>query len=61
MVVSDAQKRASAKWDKENMKQRVVRFYPGEEELLNKLDSQPNKAGYLKALIKADIEGRVSW
>lgn len=61
MTVSDAQKRASAKWDKENMKQRVVRFYPGEEELLNKLDSQPNKAGYLKALIKADIEGRVSW
>lgn len=61
MAVSDAQKRASAKWDKENMKQRVVRFYPGEEELLNKLDSQPNKAGYLKALIKADIEGRVSW
>ncbi len=61
MAVSEAQKRASAKWDKENMKQRVVRFYPGEEELLNKLDSQPNKAGYLKALIKADIEGRVSW
>ena len=61
MAVSDAQKRASAKWDKENMKQRVVRFYPGEEELLNKLDSQPNKAGYFKALIKADIEGRVSW
>ena len=61
MAVSDAQKRASAKWDKENMKQRVVRFYPGEEELLNKLDSQSNKAGYLKALIKADIEGRVSW
>lgn len=61
MAVSDAQKRASAKWDKENMKQRVVRFYPGEEELLNKLDSQPNKAGYLKALIKADVEGRVSW
>ena len=61
MAVSDAQKRASAKWDKENMKQRVVRFYPGEEELLNKLDAQSNKAGYLKALIKADIEGRVSW
>lgn len=61
MAVSEAQKRASAKWDKENMKQRVVRFYPGEEELLNKLDAQPNKAGYLKALIKADVEGRVSW
>lgn len=29
--------------------------------LLVKLDAQPNKARYIKELIRADIEGRVSW
>lgn len=61
MATSDAQKRASIKYDKENMVQRVVRFSPHERDLLEQLDSQPNKAGYIKALIKADMEGRVNW
>ena len=61
MATSDAQKRASAKYDKENMVQRVVRFSPHERDLLEQLDAQPNKAGYLKRLIRADIEGRVDW
>ena len=43
------------------MVQRVVRFSPHERDLLEQLDSKPNKAGYLKALIKADMEGRVNW
>ena len=60
-MVSDAQKRASAKYDRQNMTQRVVRFSPREADMLAHLDAQPNKAGYLKALIRADIEGRVSW
>lgn len=61
MATSDAQKRASRKYDKENMVQRVVRFSPHERDLLKQLDSQPNKAGYIKSLIKADMEGRVKW
>lgn len=61
MATSEAQKRASAKYDKQNMVQRVMRFSPHERDLLEKLDSQPNKSGYLKALIRADMEGRVSW
>lgn len=61
MATSDAQKRASRKYDKENMVQRVVRFSPRERDLLEQLDSQPNKAGYIKSLIKADMEGRVKW
>lgn len=61
MATSAAQKRASVKYDKENMVQRVVRFSPYERDLLEHLDSQPNKAGYLKALIKADMDGRVNW
>lgn len=48
MATSEAQKRASVKYDKENMVQRVVRFSPHERDLLEQLDSQPNKAGYLK-------------
>uniref|UniRef100_A0A7C9P5U8 Uncharacterized protein n=1 Tax=Muribaculaceae bacterium Z82 TaxID=2304548 RepID=A0A7C9P5U8_9BACT len=60
-MVSDAQKRASAKYDRQNMTQRVVRFSPREADMLAHLDAQPNKAGYLKALIRADMEGRVSW
>lgn len=60
-MASDAQKRASAKYDKQNMTQRVVRFSPREADMLAHLDAQPNKAGYLKALIRADMEGRVSW
>ena len=61
IATSAAQKRASVKYDKENMVQRVVRFSPHERDLLEHLDSQPNKAGYLKALIKADMDGRVNW
>lgn len=60
-MVSEAQKRASAKYDKQNMVQRVVRFSLRELELLEHLDAQPNKAGYIKALIRADMEGCISW
>ena len=55
-MVSDAQKRASAKYDKANMVQRVVRFSPHERDLLEHLDKQPNRMGYIKALIRADME-----
>ena len=61
MATSEAQKRASMKYDKENMVRRVVGFSPNERDLLEWLDSKPNRAGYLKALIKADMEGRVNW
>ncbi|MEF2656073.1 MAG: hypothetical protein U0M72_06570 [Eggerthellaceae bacterium] len=61
MATSDAQKRASAKYHKEKLVQRVIRFSPNERDLLEQLDAQPNKAGYLKALIRADMEGRVNW
>ena len=60
-MVSDAQKRANAKYHKEKLVQRVIRFSPNERDLLERLDAQPNKAGYLKALIRADMEGRVNW
>lgn len=55
-MVTEAQKRASAKYDKANMIQRVVRFSPRERDILAFLDSQENKSGYLKNLIKKDME-----
>lgn len=55
-MATDAQKRASAKYDKANMVQRVVRFSPHERDLLAHLDAQPNKAGYIKQLIREDMD-----
>lgn len=55
-MVSDAQKQAAAKYRKEKEVQRVVRFSPQEYDLLEHLDAQPNKMGYLKKLIREDME-----
>lgn len=57
-MATEAQKRAAAKYNREKMVQRVVRFSPNERDLLAHLDAQPNKAGYLKGLIRADMESR---
>ncbi|MBS6940741.1 MAG: hypothetical protein KH142_04535 [Slackia piriformis] len=56
MTVSDAQKRANERYRKESVKQFAVRFYPAEADIWEHLQAQPNKAGYLKALIRADME-----
>ena len=61
MATSEAQKRASAKYDKENMARRTAVFSPHERDLLEYLDSKANKGGYIKKLIRADMEGRVQW
>lgn len=56
MAQTDAQKRATAKYRKDKMKSVTVAFSPNERDLLAHLDSQSNKAGYIKALIRADME-----
>ena len=53
---SDAQKRASAKYNKDKMKQRSIWFSPAETDLLEFLDSHDNKSGYLKELIRKDMK-----
>lgn len=53
--ISEAQKRAKAKYDKEKMSQRSVIFSPNEKDLLEHLDAQPNKSGYIKQLIRDDM------
>ena len=55
MATSDAQKRASMRYDKANMVSKVVKFSPNERDLLAHLEKQPNMSGYLKELIRRDM------
>lgn len=56
MAVSDAQRRANERYRKESVRQATVRFYPTEADLWEWLQAQPNKAGYMKELIRRDME-----
>lgn len=56
MPVSDAQKRASAKYDKENMKRVTVVFSPNERDLCEYLSGKGSMSGYIKELIRKDME-----
>lgn len=58
MALTEAQKRAQAKYVRETVKQTTLRFYPKERDLWDWLNAQENKAGYMKALIRADMEAR---
>lgn len=58
MARSDAQKRARAKYEKEKVRQVMVRFYPSENDILEFLESQDNKAGYIKELIRKDMNSQ---
>ena len=53
---SEAQKRATAKYQKEKMKQIAVRFSPNEMDVYDYIKSQPNIAGYIKQLVREDME-----
>lgn len=52
---SAAQLRATKKY-KANVKRFTVDFPPSEAELWEHLQNQPNKQGYIKSLIRADME-----
>ena len=58
MAVSDAQRRANERYRKESVRQATVRFYPTEADIWAWLQAQPNKAGYVKELIRRDMEAR---
>lgn len=56
---SDAQKRASAKYDAENTRQIKFKLnLKTDADILEKLDSVENKQSYIKALIRKDIKSR---
>lgn len=56
MTVSEAQKRASAKYEREKVRKYILKFYPSDYELLDYLRTKENMAGFLKDAIRADME-----
>lgn len=56
MAVSAAHNRASMKYNKEKTRQISLRFTDHDADILEQLDAIPNKQGYIKELIRADIE-----
>lgn len=55
-MVSEAQKKASAKYQREKTVRKAVVFYPKDAELLEWLNAQGNAQGYIKRLIREDME-----
>lgn len=55
-MATEAQIKAIRKYEKENMKRVTFMFnLKNDADILNRLESVPSKAGYIKALIRADI------
>ena len=54
-MLTDAQKRAKAKYRKKVAKV-SIEFYPHEAELIQKVNEQPSKQAYIKSLIKKDLQ-----
>ena len=55
--MSDARRRASRKYDKENTFPVTVKLNKNTDaDIVEWLKNQPNKQGYIKALIKADMK-----
>ncbi len=52
---SEAQKKAVKKY-KQKVKRITLDFSPTESELWEHIQKQPNKQGYIKGLIRADME-----
>lgn len=56
-MTSEAQKRANAKYDEENTVQFKMKLNVNtDKDILDKLDTLDNKQGYVKELIRKDIE-----
>lgn len=58
MAVSDAQRKANEKYRRSSVRQVTVRFYPDDAEVWEWLQSQPNKQGYIRELIRDDMGRR---
>lgn len=54
-MTSDAQKKALEKY-RATLKRFTVDFSPADADLWEHIQKQPNKQGYIKALIRADME-----
>lgn len=58
-MATDAQKRASLKWEAENTVQVKLKLHKVRDaDILARLEASGNKQGYIKELIRADIAKR---
>lgn len=56
-MTSDAQKRAVAKYDRENTKSYLLKLNrKTDADIITFLEQQPNKLAYLKKLIREDMK-----
>lgn len=55
MPLSEAQKRATANYKKHYVKNVSLTFSPPDHQLWDWLEEQPSKAGYIKQLIREDM------
>ena len=51
--MTEAEKKAKKKY-RDKGKRLTIDFYPSEADLIEQVEKQPNKQGYIKALIRAD-------
>ena len=59
MTVSEAQLRAQEKYDAENTRKILLKLnLKTDIDVLDKLDAVGNKQGYIKSLIRKDIEAK---
>lgn len=54
-MASEAQKKAKKNY-RDKGKRLTLDFYPSEADLIEQIEKQPNKQGYIKSLIRADME-----
>lgn len=58
-MTTEAQKRATQKYDAQNAKRVMLKLnIKTDADILAKLDSVTSKQGYIKELIRRDIEGK---
>ena len=53
---TEAQKRAQAKYMRNNVVSLRIDIYPKDKDIADYLATLPNKQGYVKALIRADMD-----
>ena len=57
MALTEAQKKAKHKYNTNKVIKRVmIEFYSADADILEKVNSQENKQGYIKDLIRKDLE-----
>lgn len=55
MPLTEAQRKAKAKYKSQSVKKILLEFYRSDIELYEKIQEQPNKQGYIKELIRKDL------